>query len=247
MKKPKSNTKSVKTSAIKPAEEPRWKELKKLEDDTHINPTVFQLAQIAAQIFCREDFKPEKDEIKNIAEMARKLWDACASKLENNLQEQRWRFAFAMAHPKEEEPEPEPQDYPEWVEVYNKGHFPMQFEESLKVIIGRNIRQPDRHKAIRDFLRAVYVGNVKNKTDLESVVTEIIKLCKQQGISSDQFQAVAILYPYWKAIRAKTKAQQAASKRWGKKKPKISLAESDFSKMAFSSHPSVFSIPARVV
>jgi hypothetical protein len=131
----------------------------------------------------------------------------------------------------------EPQ--PEWCRAAYTRNFPLPFEEGLKFIVGKGIRHADRHKAFRDFLRAIYRERVKDEQMLESTVAKWIEQHKQQGFTMELFKGAAELFLKWKPIRAKAKASKASSKRWNKEIEKNSLSGTDFAKKALSIFPAV--------
>lgn len=182
-------------------------------------PTRFELAQIAAVLTGKENldrFEPDhifgEDKI-SVPDAALGLWQRCGRTL--------WK-AKEFAEQMDEIRELEDIEYniPEWCFALEREIFPLAFDRSLEIIMGRKKRRDDRHKAFRDFLYDYYRKAIKEVPQAESEAEKRFAELKLDGFSEKVFEKTAQLLPEWRSKQAKEKARKAAEKRWGKKKQK---------------------------
>lgn len=183
--------------------------------ETHRRPTLLELTEIAAVLNGHENWQQfipyhiKGGEKISLTDAALGLWERSQITLqtvimdegfsnderESNRESRSPAVAHAMLHER----------------------FPISLDHALKLIVGRKIRNANRHKRFNDFLRDTISSFTGNGAEAETKVRNQYLGLKESGFNSKTLDEIGKLFSEWNKKCAKEKARKAAAVRWGKK------------------------------
>jgi hypothetical protein len=204
-------TKPAKVDAV----DSHLESLEKEKQQLYRRPTILELAQLTAQLAASKEWNsylPPSLEFEKydptVADAALVIWERCADALRHKIDEEINRAKCEKA--------PDHVEPPEWQWALADGNFPIPFEEGLTMIVGKKIRQADRHKAFRDFIRFHQRDEQMDEPAIETRVEENLARLKAVGFDEKALEFAGIHFDSWKVTQAKAIATKAAQTRWKK-------------------------------